>query len=236
MFKELMLESSRDTYLEYFKENKSAFLMKRIILAVLFGLIGIAITIILKMPILILVALILAGFGFKMPYMQLLSRKSNADMLKTFMFPQFLRYFIALYSTQGNVYKTLIETSKYLDDPLKSRLEQFIKEIGEENAYEKYVDFAEYIGTTDAQLVMSMIYSFSEQGAVKEELDELERASKKINENKMIETINYKTKKQEVYMNYAVLLSVGYLLAFVAVIIVAKVVQIMGIMGTIGSI
>lgn len=215
MFKELAFETMRNTYLEMFSRDKKQFLMIRLVLMALGLMVGIALWVAIGHPAMFLGVLVLGILGFKLPYLQLLMQKSNADVVKTFIFPQFLRYFIALYSTQGNVYQTLEETAKYMDEPIRSRLEKFIDQIGEENSYDYYVDFADYIGTPDAYLVMSMIYSFSENGAVKEELEELENSSRQISENKMKEMVRYKASEQEKYMNHEVILSIMFLLGFV---------------------
>lgn len=229
MYKELALETMRDTYLEMFHKEKGKFLMTRILLGIGLAILGYFITLSLGTALIlnIVVSIVFAVVGFKLPYMQLIVMKNNEDVVKSYMFPQFLRFFIGLYSTQGNVYQTLIETSKYVDEPLYTELMNFINDIGDENNYARYVEFADFIGTTDAQLVMSMIYNFSEKGAVQEELEELERASKKILENKFEEAVLYKAGKQETYMNYIVLLSVGYLLSFVALVLASMIPSLM---------
>lgn len=227
MFKELLLETMRDTYLDLFEKNKNSFLMTRIVIALGLGVLGFLFTFDFSTTIQIVTAIVLAFGGFKLPYYQLLVTKSNEDVLKTFIFPQFLRFFIGLYATQGNVYLTLQATSQYVDEPLYTELMNFIDDIGEENDYARYVEFADFVGTTDAQLVMAMIYNFSEKGAVQEELDELERASKKILENKFEEAVLYKGGKQETFMSYIVLLAVGYLLSFVASVLYALITSIM---------
>ena len=234
MFKELLFEKSREVYLNYFKIDRKDFLRRRIFLAILLIALGGLMTILSKQLLVIFIAIFLGFVGFKLPYLQLLQRKSQSDMIKTFMFPQFLRYFIALYATQGNVYRTLIETAKYLDEPLRGELERFIDDIGDENSYARYVEFADYIGTTEAQLVMSMIYSFSEQGAVEEELLELEKTSKKINDNKMQETINYKSKKQEKYMRLTLVLTMAYIFSFVATVLITRIMSVFSMMGSTG--
>lgn len=216
MYKELLLETMRKPYLELFQKDAKKFLTNRLVLGIVmaimvyfvfgedFGTVG-------------KIVLTSASFiaGFKIPYWQLLVMKDNHEMMKTFLFPQFLRFFIALYSTHGNVYQTLIASAKYVDEPMQSRILEFIEDIGESNDYDHYVDFADYVGTNEAQVVMSIIYNFTERGVVKEELEELERASKKILANKFEEAVIIKARKQEEFINYVVFLSIGYLLVFV---------------------
>lgn len=215
--KELFTESMRNTYLDAFQKDRKKFLTNRILLAILVAVVSYFVAFSFGLSLAISISSAVGGLlvGYKIPYMQILVQKSNEDVVKSFMFPQFLRFFIGLFTTKVNVYQTLIETSKYVDEPLYTALMDFIDDIGEENDYARYVEFANFIGTTDAQLVMSMIYNFSEKGAVPEELLELERTSKKILDNKFEEAVMYKAGKQEVYMNYIIFLSVGYLMTFV---------------------
>lgn len=224
MYKELLLETMRKQYLELFHKDGKKFLRDRLLLGIVMAV----------MVYFVFgedfeqtgqIVLVLASFifGYKIPYYQLVAMKDNYEVMKSFIFPQFLRFFIALYSTHGNVYQTLIASSKYVDEPMQSKLLEFIEKIGDDNDYNHYVEFADYVGTNEAQLVMSMIYNFSEKGAVKEELEELERASKKILSNKFEEAVIIKANRHESYINYVVFLSIGYLLTFVGTTIIGMI-------------
>lgn len=228
--KEFFVEKKRNEYLDYFGMDAKKFQMQRIVLGVLLTVLTLIIAYATG-KVMLYAAVPVAGIlGYKMQYFGLVSNKKHADMVKTFVFPQFLRYFIALLGSQGNVYQTLRATVPYLREPLKSRVEQFVDEIEEENEYEKYLEFAEYIGTSEAHMVMGMIYNFSEHGVIQEELEELERMIDKINENKTDQMVLYKATEQEKYMNMPIFSGLFFVMSFVVIIIVYNLMTVSGFM------
>lgn len=108
-------------------------------------------------------------------------------------FPQFAEYFIGMIGTRDNVYQTFQATVPYLREPLKTRVELFIVDIKEGNDYEKYQQFAEYIGTSEAYTVMRMIYNISVNGLTKDNFYELKRTIKGIKENNIAQMVTTKT-------------------------------------------
>lgn len=231
--KEFMLETSREAYLEYFQGNKNKFLIQRLAIAGLLFVLGVGITLATQNPFVAILAIVLGFIGFKLPYLYLIILKANSDLIKTFIFPQFLQYFLALYSTQGNVYQTLKEVATFIDEPIKSKLEELVRRIDEEgNTYDKYTDFADFIGTPDAYLIMSMLYTFSEEGAVEEELAELENSSQQLSENKMVEMKRHKSYKQMKHINSAIYLVGAWILTFVLIVVGVSFVGIMSQMST----
>lgn len=224
--KGLFTEKFREDYLRYYGMDAKKFFMKRVLFAVLFGVIGLVLFGVIAKPILILLAPIGAFFGYKMLFIQLVNNKKHDDMMKTFIFPQFLRYFISLIGTQGNVYQTLKATAPYLHGSFREKLEEFIGKIEQDNDFTHYTEFAEYIGTNEASMVLSMIYDFSEHGIVREELEELERTIDKLNENKTNQMVKYKTDEQEKYMNMPIFASIFFTMAFAVIIIFVNFMQI----------
>lgn len=219
-------EKYRDDYLEYFGKNARKFLLQRVVFGLIMLIVVAAAGIMFGKLWIILVSPIGGFIGYKFPYIQLVKDKAHDDMLKSFIFPQFLRYFIALIGTQGNVYQTLVATVSYMGGEVGRKLEEFIAKIEIDNNHEYYTDFAEYIGTNESHMVMSMLYDFSEKGVVKEELEELERTIDKLNENKTNQMVQFKTDEQEKYMNTPIFSSIFFVMSFAAVIVVKNVLEI----------
>ena len=159
--------------------------------------------------------------GYKLNYFLLYRYKNTVDGAKASAFPQFLRTFMALHASQGTIYKTFIETSKHIDEPLYTPLVELTRKIETDNDYKHYIAFADYVGTVEAHMVMSMIHSFSETGAQPDELQELERMIEGINVNKMDEVIRAKANAQEKYTNPTILLAVGFVM-FLAITVIIQ--------------
>lgn len=223
MFKSVFAEKELQNYLTHFKLNKKAFTRDRLLLG--FGLMIAFVLIAIMLDDPALYALAFLGFvgGYKYPYYNLYMRKVNEDELKGYVFPQFLRAFLTLMSTQGNIYQTLRECIPQVDEPIRSKLIELTEKIETNNDYMHYWEFAEFIGTTEAQMVMSMIHGFSESGARKEELEELERMIEDIQVNKMAVVIRQKASQQERYTGYPILLTVGFVLVFAATVLVQNI-------------
>lgn len=157
---------------------------------------------------------ILGYVGYKLPYIKIVSMKNRVDIVNSFLFPNFLRTFISLLGTQGNVFQTLSATIPYLDEPIKSEVSKFVKKIEKNNAREYYLEFAEYIGSNEAYLIMSMIYEFSNVGTHKDMLTELERYIDDIQQNKTKQLKQYKIYKMEKHANLPVVSTVVFVLIF----------------------
>jgi len=212
--KELFIENSLDFYIRFLKVNKKKFWAYRIFL-------GLAIFLILALVFLktqnvfvILLAPMLAYIGYKLPYIQMVSRKNMVDMVNSFLFPEFLRTFISLLGTQGNVFQTLTATIPYIEEPLKSEVEKLVAAIEKDNDRKHYLALAEYIDSNEAYLIMSMIYEFSLIGTNKEMLDELERYVEDIQNNKTQELKRFKIYRMEKNANIPLVTTIVFVLIF----------------------
>ena len=218
----LFSEEKRESYLEYYNKNSRNFLFMRLLIAVIVLIVGVGAYVYLTKPIILAIVPVVAFIGYKLPYYQLANSKKYDDMLKSFIFPQFLTYFLALINTQGNMYQAIRESATHLDGEFKERLMAFVEKVEVDNDFDEYMAFAEYVGTNEAAMVMSMLYDFSEYGVVKEELEELERMIEKLNANKTDQMVRVKSTQQEKYMNAPILISIGFTLVFAVVIIVVN--------------
>lgn len=176
-------------YLKYFGKERKKFSQVRYLYGFLFFLMA-AMVVLLFQHYLSFVALPLVTFiGYKVPYIMLILSKRKSDLINSYLFPQFLQSFMALLSSSGNVYQTLVATIDYTSDPLQTELKKLVKKIERQNNRDDYLTFAEYVGNSEAYMIMDMIYQFSEFGVRKDSLDELERYILSLQENKMDELI-----------------------------------------------
>lgn len=218
MLNELIKEERLSDLLYFFNQDRKQFKKTRLIFGVLFMLLGF-IVFYLKSSLPYLIVPIL-GFviGYKYPYYKLIAKKNREDVLNSYLFPEFIQSFIALIPTSGNVYQTLLATYPYTKDPLKSRLATLIEKIQKENKREYYLEFADFIGTSESYMVMDMIYQFSEFGIKKDSLKELQSYMAEIQKNRMNEIIEKKMRVMENYSLIPVFIPMMVVLGFAVVV------------------
>lgn len=164
-----------------------------------------------------------AYIGYKIPYMGLISKRNKQILIRQYMFPNFLRYFISLLSTKGNVYQTIKETLNYIDEPFKELVEKLVVELEDDNIpdYKAFMNFAYEVNTSEAFMIMNMINDFNEQGINKNELSELENIILRLQENKVNSLIEKKVNKMGIYADPILIMSIVYMLIFVGVVFVS---------------
>ena len=220
---DFLLERNKQNYLDYFKIKPSYFIGRRIITTiVLTVLYGMLIWIFLN-PLLFLGLPLAMYIGYKLPYIELLRMKRHEAIVKEYMFPTFLRYFLALIETQGNVYQTLVATIPYMDDPLRGELIKLVQRLDDSSAdsREAFLDFVEFIGSSEAYLIMGMIHEFSEEGIIKEELKELDNDINALQENKTNEIIEIKANTLLKHADPIIAGGLAYVIAFTIILIFA---------------
>ncbi|QTB28874.1 flagellar assembly protein FlaJ [Lysinibacillus sphaericus] len=218
MFNELLKERLLDAHLEFFRKDKKKFLIHRILYAVVVTMLYAMVIMVIKMPIWLIGLPAAFYLGWKFAYLKLLSTKNNIDVKNSFLFPQFLQSFIALLPSSGNVYQTLKATTYYTPDPLDKELIKLIQKIENGNDRNAYLAFADYIGSSEAYMVMNMIYQFSEQGVEKESIQELERYIQNLQENKVDELIQHKMNASDKFGLFPILISLFLVIGFAGVI------------------
>lgn len=174
---DLFSEKYRDNYLEYFKISKKEFFKKRIITTSALLILHFIIMAKFYNHWLLIATPVVAYFGYKIPYYDLLKLKKHDDIIKEHMFPTFLRYFAVLIDTQGNVYQTIKATIPYMEEPLRSELVKLVKKLDSPDYknHDAFMEFAEFVGSSESSMIMNVIYQFHEEGVKKAELHELER-------------------------------------------------------------
>lgn len=213
---EILTEKHKVAYLDYFKINKNSFYKRRILMvfALLFAYGVLYYT--FENSLLLIGVPVVMFLGYKIPYIELLMKMNQNELLKQFHFPTFLRYFIALIETQGNVYRTLKAVVPYINDPLKSDLKILIGKLESSNTNNRdaFMDFADSIDSSEARMIIGMIYEFNEEGISKEDIKELENTIDQLQENKINELIEYKVSRIERHADPLLVYALSYIFIF----------------------
>src|SRR5690625_3620827 len=158
----ILTEKNMEMYEKYLRINRKSLMKRRITLALLFLILNIILYVfggVVWTLFFIPFSLLL---GYKIPYMELVRQKKQQDLIKQFMFPTFLRYFVSLIDSKGNVYQTLKATVPYIDQPLKEEVSVLVRKLEKEsvNNRDAFMEFASYIDSSEAHMIMNMIYQF----------------------------------------------------------------------------
>lgn len=207
----ILSEKNVDMYLRFFGTSRKSYKTEKMLFALIGALLGFIIAFFSSNIFLYSLVLILGLVGYKLPYILIRSSKSNQDMLNKYIFTEFLQSFIALIGTTGNVYATLVASREYVREPLGTELDKLIDLIEFDNKREYYLDFAKYIGTSEAHMVMDMIYKFSAYGRDDKALQKITELIDTIQHNQIDEVIHTKMVKME---------NVGFLPLFISLILV----------------
>lgn len=219
----LFIEKDLSIYEDYFRLDRKKFLSKRIAVSLTLVVLFLVMFMVLKSNILLWLLPVIAIVGYKLPYIDLVRKKNKDDIIKQYMFPTFLRYFISLLDTQGNVYQTLRATVSYLNDPLKTEVIKMIVKLEEQNVNNRdaFLDFAEFIGSSEAHMIMGMIYEFHEEGISKDDIRELEKTIKELQENKTNELIELKVNSLDKHANPIMAYGLIYIFGFTALVFIS---------------
>ncbi|MDF2558072.1 MAG: hypothetical protein K0R71_1900 [Bacillales bacterium] len=170
-------------------------------------------------PFFIIFSPIFLFIGWKLPYLFLLKQKNYDDILKNYLFPNFLKLFISLFTVKETVLKTLQATTVFLENgSFKKELENLIVEIEERNidSSTPYIKFANYIGTSEAHLVMSFLFEFDHEGIKKQELQMLASIVQDMHENMVNEICVIKENSMMKYANIPIFIALIFIFLFVA--------------------
>jgi len=209
--------------LKAFGISHKKFNKNRVVMAALFTVIAVLLINMFAKPVYFISVPFIGFLGYKWPYIDLKNRKKRIDAIKQYAFPNFLRYFISLLDTQGNVYQTLKTTVAYVQEPIKGHLEKLIQDIDDNNVSDRkaFMDFASEMGSGDAILVMSIIHDFHAEGIIKENIKELEDNIIRLQENKVNELIEIKVQRMGRHANPILLYSIGFVLVFTGITFLA---------------
>lgn len=234
MITELVREERIEEILSYYNKDRKGFFKIRLIYTILLTLIAAMFILYSQKYNLFYVPIIAMVVGYKMPYYSLLSKKSKDDYLNSYLFPELIENFMALIPSSGNVYQALVAVLPYSRGPLKERLGKLIEKIEEDNRREDYLEFANYVGTSEAYMVMDMIYQFSEFGIKKEALKELQDYIAEIQKNRVDELIEKKMGSMEGLGYIPIFISMFTIIGFAGVLFVYYMGGVTGSLSTIG--
>lgn len=228
MLNEILKEENINAYLKYFSLDSKKYSFYKIFYTVIFLIIYSLITLIVENNLLFLGLPIVLFIGFKFPYIRLIMQKKKQDLIVSYLFPEFLQSFMALLTSSGNIYKALIASIPYTEDPIKSKLEKLVKNLQKSNDREHYMEFAKFIGSNEAIMIMDMIYQFSERGIKREAFLELENYIQSIVENKTNELIQKKINNMFVFGFIPTVMSIVFTLGLSGILLVYYISKING--------
>lgn len=195
MFTDMILERDKDIYMESFNVKEKELKKKQLLTMIVAVLITIGIGIVYNG---LLFGLPVGAFiAYKIPYVSLVIKKSERDKLNSYLFLEWVGTFRALLPSSGNVYQALKESVSYTQEPLKGKLEELVDNLGYTNSRDFYTDFADYVGNSDAHMIMDMIYQFTKVGVSEKSLDEMTNLINNLQINKMDEVITSKMSRME---------------------------------------
>ncbi len=217
---ELLLEKNKELYLNYFKYDPKEFRFYRIKQGVLLGIV-LGIFSILFGEALLYLVMPLGGFliGYKYPYQQMMANKKRDEIMRGYMFPTYLKNFLNILETNGNVYQTFVESIKYTDEPLKTAVQEMVAAIEIDKTQRPYIEFANYVGSQEANQIMGVIYQFTTVGLDTTKLRKLNETVDKLQENKINEMISYKVTNLERFSNFPVIVTLLYTMSFVGTLL-----------------
>ncbi|MGE7924696.1 hypothetical protein ACQKND_16155 [Viridibacillus arvi] len=214
----LFKETDKEYLIQYFKIPRKKFRNRRLLFAFIIGFMLLALG--FRQNSLLYLAVPVGVFiGYKIPYYEMRKMKSMQDVIKQLMFPSFVRHFVSLIDTQGNVYQTLLKTTEYVKEPIKEQLEVLVSKLGvsDQQNREAFMEFAYFINSSEAVMIMSMIYEFDKEGIQKEGLKELEDILSELQENKVEEMLNMKTSSMGKFATPVIVYTIAFVLLFTSI-------------------
>jgi hypothetical protein len=143
-------------------------------------------------------------FYYKLQYFQIKYKKSNVIAIKRRMFPSFVKKLLLLLRT-NNIYQSLCEATKYVDEPIKTYLIELIEEIDNDKSIKPYQHFADKMEFGEAHQIMNMLYIFNEHSTDERHLSQLEEVISALSTNEIDEIIERKKRNLWIYPNITIL-------------------------------
>lgn len=213
---ELLRETTRDEYLEYFSIDKHKFKRKRITTAFIYALLALALLLVTEKNLFIVLVPILGFLGYKMPFINLLAKKDQDALVREHSFPTFLSFFIVLISSHNNVYSALKATEEHINSPLKEELQKLIDALEtSQDRREAYMRFANFIGKSTAVSAMDVIYQCDVDGVSRDALHDLEDLNDKLSANVRAMKLEKEANSIQKYGTPALALALGFVMIFV---------------------
>lgn len=222
---DFLLEKGTKEYLVSVNGKYSTHIIQQIMFAIIFGSIGAGFVFViggLTFDYKVLVGLLIGGFiGFKVIYFRLMNEVKNRMGIRKAQFPEFLKYFNSLITVNNNnIVRTLESTLEYVPEPLNSEIQKLVDRAYENEGREAFMDFARFIGTSEAIMIMGVLSDFNEHGVDSHKLRDMEDTVAKMKENIINQKIIRQANAIEKYANTSLLASIGFVVLFVGTIFV----------------
>ena len=220
---DFLLEKRKAYLFEFFNVDQKQFKIKRILNVIIFSMIAFFILKVMGKDGLNYLFIVLGGLiGYKLPYYKYVKEESITKERNRALFTDFIQSFIALSGSTGNVYSCLKACVPYTDEPLKFGLLRLIKNL-EDDAIDNrnaYLEFAHYIDSSEAIVIMDMIYQFDEFGKKKETLKELESYATELLQNSVEQVIEKKSNSMDSLGLLPLLAGIFMSVGFVIIIVI----------------
>src|SRR5690625_1208177 len=89
------------------------------------------------------------------------------------------------------------------------------------NNRDAIIDFTEYIDSSEAHMIIGMIYEFNEEDINKEEVKQLENTIKELQENKTNELIEHMINSLDKHANPIMVYGLAYTFAFTIITLIS---------------
>lgn len=217
---EMIHEKNKKLYLEYFQYQAKQFEQYRLKQAVITALGGAVCGLLFGTLITSSIGLVLGGMiGYKYPYYQLVRRKKHDDIVRTYMFPTFLKNLLNILEVNGNVYQSLKLSLEYSEEPLKTAIQELVLAIEEDKSQRPYLEFAKYIGSQEANQILGVLYQFTTIGLDTAKLRKLNETVEKLQANKLNELIQTKVTHLERFSHFPIVITLIYTMCFVGTLL-----------------
>ena len=222
---DIILEKDTKKYLESVNGTYPTHLLQQIVFAIIFGSVGAGVLYLMggmELTFQVLIGGIIGGvMGFKIIYFRLRNEVKNRMNIRKAQFPEFLKYFNALVSVNNNnIVRTLESTSEYMQEPLKEKVDELVGRAYQNEGREAFMEFARFIGTSEAIMIMGVLSDFNEHGVDAKKLKDMEETVSKMNEAMLNERIIREANAIEKYANTSLLASIGFVVMFVGTIFI----------------
>lgn len=204
LFKSIFIEDDLKQLTDWLGLNYNEAIKKRFTQSLLFIPLALIVYIAFGSIFLSVIIALFSVFYYKLQYFQIKYKKSNVIAIKRRMFPSFVKKILLLLRT-NNIYQSLCEVTKYVDEPIKTYVIELIEEIDKDKSIKPYQHFANKMEFGEAHQIMNMLYIFNEHSTDERHLAQLEEVISALSANEIDEMIERKKRNLWIYPNITIL-------------------------------
>lgn len=220
MLIEILLERRKKELFSFFAIDEKKFRFQRILYAAILLLIATIMLDIIDKSSFFIGYILAIIIGYKFPYFKILARRKEIDQNIAILFPEFVLTFLALLPTTKNIYYCLTLCKPYVRQPLLIGFEELLEKLQDNKTDIRtaYLDFANFVGTSEAIVIMDMIYQFGEFGINDKTLRELEEYATDLQQNSVNELIDKKVNSMETIGILPLIASILFSFGFIIIV------------------